>query len=192
MNDKMTFEDVLARFGSRVELWPAEVRRSFEPMLASDAEARRLMGEAAALDAVLAQAPLTSLERQTRLSASILAAARQSGQPSASPVSGAAGKVVSLEARRRADAERARQQASKVAPLSAPVGLRGRRVSASSWPAAGVLAASLVLGVWLGSSDVTSSFTGDVVVAFAGSSETDEEVSDFPLFDLESGSEVSL
>jgi hypothetical protein len=55
--------EVLAAYGAAPRRWPAEERSDAERLLASSAEAKILSREAAALDALLDQAPRPALPR---------------------------------------------------------------------------------------------------------------------------------
>lgn len=132
----MTQATELAALADRLEIsgadrtrWPAQERLRFAPLIAGNDEARRMMAEAAALDRLLDAAPAIAPARLEGLIDRIVATAEAEG---ARPVDN----VVDLAAARRAPAPR-------VAP-------RQR----SGWQAAALLAASLVLGAFVGTSGV--------------------------------------
>jgi len=143
-NSNMTiadFERLLDVYGSDRTRWPVEARASAGQLVARDKSARRLLAEAEALDRALERAPLPSLAEEAAVADRILAAARRS--PRMVPV----GKV---------DAARPiRPAIDNVVRLP---GSRTRRrwlTSSALGGAAGVLAASLALGVFLGLSNLS-------------------------------------
>ncbi len=115
------------------------------------------MAEAAALDRLLDVAPTARKEQEQGLTGRIVAAARLQHKPlSASEVAPAVSNIVKLPAWVR------RPQIA-------------RAFGASEWPAAGLLAASLVLGVMLGSAGTLDSTMQEVAeVAGLSSSPTVE------------------
>lgn len=131
MTDKTTregtgldaFEKALETFGSDRTRWPAPVRRDFAGLLATSADAQARMREAEALDRLLDLAPPPAIDTNT-LASRILAAAAAEGAATAAPA--AAARPWSIFERRSA----------------------GR--SDERWPAAALLAASLVLGAIFG------------------------------------------
>jgi hypothetical protein len=143
-NNTMTitdFERLLDVYGSDRTRWPVEARASAGQLVARDKAARRLLAEAEALDRTLERAPLPTLAEESALAVRILAAARRS--PRMVPTA-------------KADATPLDQRSiDNVVRLP---GLRAR----SRWPtrtafggAAGMLAASLALGVFLGLSNLS-------------------------------------
>ncbi|MCC7253735.1 hypothetical protein [Hyphomicrobium sp.] len=113
-------EEVLERFGSDRTRWPAPVRRTFAGLLAQDAAAKARLREAEALDRLLDLAPEPELD--TRALADRIVAAAMAETPA-------------------------------VAPPKARVAwaIFDRRTAAEGqWPAAALLAASLVLGTVFG------------------------------------------
>ena len=143
-NNTMTtadFERLLDVYGSDRTRWPVEARASAGQLVARDKAARRLLAEAEALDRTLERAPLPSLAEEAALADRILAAARRS--PRMVPVV-------------QADAARmARRAIDNVVRLP---GLRARprwMTPTALGSAAGTLAASLALGVFLGLSSLS-------------------------------------
>ena len=135
------FERLLDVYGSDRSRWPVEARAGAGLLVARDKAARRLLAEAEALDRALERAPLPSLVEEAALAERIIAAARRSPRmvpptaaASAVIVEPVAGNVVRLPAAR----PRSRWIASRA--------LGG---------AAGMLAASLALGVFLGLSNLS-------------------------------------
>jgi hypothetical protein len=106
----------------------------FAGIIAEDKEAQRLLREAAALDALLDRASSASKDREHALKERIMAAALRSSETKLAVVTHGAGGQPERSAWRL------------------PALARGRRSSARhEWPAAALLAASLVVGVMLGS-----------------------------------------
>lgn len=143
-NNTMTtadFERLLDVYGSDRTRWPVEARASAGQLVARDKAARRLLAEAEALDRTLERAPLPSLAEEAALADRILAAAHRS--PRMVPVV-------------QADAARmARRAIDNVVRLP---GLRARprwMTPTALGSAAGTLAASLALGVFLGLSSLS-------------------------------------
>jgi hypothetical protein len=71
-------ERLLDVYGSDRTRWPVDARSGAGQLAARDRAARRLLGEAEALDRVLEQAPLPSLARESALADRIIAAAQRS------------------------------------------------------------------------------------------------------------------
>jgi hypothetical protein len=143
-NNNMTiaeFERLLDVYGSDRTRWPVEERACAGQLVARDRTARRLLAEAEALDRTLERAPLPSLAKEAALADRILMAARRS------PRMVAAGKVEAVGG--------AGRQAGNVVPLPASRGRGPARSRTAFGSAAGVLAASLALGVFLGLSNLS-------------------------------------
>ncbi len=138
-------ERLLDVYGADRTRWPARERLQFASLITDEPEAQRLMAEAAALDQLLDLAPTASKERERALTERVVAAARvQQHKPlRASEVSPAVSNIVKL-----------------------PAWVRRPQIAgafgASDWPAAGLLAASLVLGVMLGSAGMLDSTMQEV------------------------------
>jgi hypothetical protein len=116
------FERVLETFGSDRTRWPARVRRNFAGLLAGNAEAQARLRDAEALDRLLDLAPQPAID--TSALADRIMAAAAAERPRASP------------ARPR---------------TPWPVFERRiRHAAEAQWPAAALLAASLVLGMFSG------------------------------------------
>lgn len=131
--ERQALEHLLEVYGADRTRWPARERLRFAPFIGDDVEARRLVAEASALDSLLDLAPRAGEDRERALQERIVAAALRSVETKLAVV---AENGARLPVRARL--------ASVVASVrKAPV----RR----EWPAAGLLAASLVLGVFLGS-----------------------------------------
>ena len=143
-NNTMTiadFERLLDVYGSDRTRWPVEARASAGQLVARDKAARRLLAEAEALDRTLERAPLPSLAEEAALADRILAAARRS--PRMVPI-----------AKNDAGAM-ARRAIDNVVRLPS-LRTRPRWLARSAFGgAAGMLAASLALGVFIGLSSVS-------------------------------------
>jgi hypothetical protein len=128
--DRQALERLLDIYGADRTRWPARERLRFASIIAEDKAAARLLAEADALDRLLDRAPRTSEVRMHALKERIVAAAVRSGHGGLAvvPTGALPGQRLRSWARRPA------------------LGFSG-----SEWPAAAVLAASLVLGVLLGS-----------------------------------------
>jgi hypothetical protein len=142
-NSSMTvaeFERLLDVYGSDRSRWPVEARASAGQLVARDRAARRLLAEAEALDRALERAPLPSLAKEAALADRILSAARRSPRmvlPARSEAVQAASRATSTSV-------------DNVIRLPAPGQRSGWLTRKAFGGAAGMLAASLVLGVILG------------------------------------------
>ena len=130
---RATDREALARLleihGADRTRWPARERLRFAGVISEDKTAAKLLAEAEALDRLLDQAPRASDAGIEALKERIVAAALRTHEPHLAVIAGG----------------------KKVAVL--PQARLGRRSLATrfiEWPAAAVLAASLVLGVMLG------------------------------------------
>lgn len=128
-------EALLDAYGSDTSRWPKEAQARAGVLLASNAQASRLMVEARALDALLGRAPLPARERQTALADRIVAQALSGASPGSAREAAApdSGIVIPWPGAAR---ERA-----------APAWKPSRR---PAWSAAALLAASLCLGIFVG------------------------------------------
>jgi len=131
--DREALERLLEIYGADRTRWPARERLRFASVVSEDKAAARLLAEADALDRLLELAPRASGADIDALKERIMAAALRSRPPQLVVV--ASGKSTS----------------------GADMAARGRRSAFAAkfgrgeWPAAAMLAASLVLGVMLGS-----------------------------------------
>jgi hypothetical protein len=121
--------------GSDRTRWPAQERLRFAPLLAQSSEARQLLAEAAALDRVLDMAPGPDGARLAPLIDRIVALAEREGQ-------GDSTKVVPFPAHR---------PASRAARPP---------INSGGWRAAALLAASLVVGAFVGTTGLLGSGVG--------------------------------
>jgi len=135
------FERLLDVYGGDRTRWPAEARAAAAQLVARDAKARRTLAEAESLDRVLERAPLPSLAVEAALAERIVAAAQRS--PRIVKTAGGQSPVVSLPEDRAVPPPRT---ASRKFGL-----LRGEI------RAAAVLAASLMVGIFIGISNVPQS-----------------------------------
>jgi hypothetical protein len=127
---------LLEIFGADRSRWPARDRLKFAELLAESAEARRLVAEAEAFDRLLDQAPEPKATDITALSKRILAAAAADAPAD------------------RASKTQTFSRAAK--PGGEPLRRQARRMV--DWPAAALMAASLMLGIFAG----TNGYLGDV------------------------------
>lgn len=132
--------------------WPAPERLRFAPLLKSEKSARDMVAEAAALDRLLDTAPQVSGARAAALAERIVAAAHRNPQSAAPAGHAAAAAMQPVDVSARGITDLAARRA--VGLLRPVVRLPFGR---ASWPAAGMLAASLVLGIFAGDSGVLGS-----------------------------------
>jgi hypothetical protein len=130
VEDRAALERLLDIYGADRTRWPARERLRFASVISDDKAAARLLAKAEALDRLLDQAPATSEADMEALKERIMAAALRSGGTNLQVVAGGGSATKNWPARLKAPAFAAR---------------------VAEWPAAAVLAASLVVGVMLGS-----------------------------------------
>ena len=138
--DREALERLLDIYGADRTRWPARERLRFAGVVSEDKLAARMLAEADALDQLLEQAPRASSADVDALKERIMAAALRAQAPQLAVV--ASGKPGS----------------AKAVPLAGRRAPFNPRFTRSQWPAAGMLAASLVLGVmlgWTGTLDTT-------------------------------------
>ncbi len=140
---------LLEIYGADRSRWPAADRMRLSSVIAIDPRAKAALAEAAALDRLLDMAPLVSIDRERALAQAILAAA------AANPSPVQTSNVVALPAARK-----------PAVPF-----LRGQARHA----AGALLAASLVLGIFAGTSGQLSS-TVDYVAEAVGLSDDESEL----------------
>jgi hypothetical protein len=148
--DRQALERLLEVFGADRTRWPARERLRFASLICEDDAARRLVAESAALDALLDRAPRASEDRERALKERIVAAALRSGEAKLAVVASGQPKASHLPTFMRA----ARLGSSR----------NGTRAS-REWSAAALLAASLVIGVMLGSSGTFDATVQEVAEA---------------------------
>jgi hypothetical protein len=127
--DREALERLLDIYGADRTRWPARERLRFAGVISEDKTAARMLAEADALDRLLEQAPRASSADVEALKERIMAAALRAKAPQLAVVAGGKGPV-------------------KVAAARPALAARFAR---GEWRAAAMLAASLVLGVMLGS-----------------------------------------
>jgi uncharacterized membrane protein YccC len=126
----LALERHLEIYGADERRWPEAARERFASLIASDARARASLAEARALDRLLDRASWPSVSRERAVRDRIMAAvSNDSGGVRSAP---AAARVVELPPRRQP-------------PRTAPVASR------TGWRIAALLAASLAIGIYLGS-----------------------------------------
>jgi hypothetical protein len=127
--DREALARLLEIHGADRTRWPARERLRFAGVISEDKTAAKLLAEAEALDRLLDQAPRASAAGIEALKERIVAAALRTHEPHLAVIAGG----------------------KKVAVLpQARLGRRSLAARFGEWPAAAVLAASLVLGVMLG------------------------------------------
>lgn len=166
------FENVLDTFGGNPARWPAEKRERLVSLAAADTDAARLLREARALDTVLTKAAGPPVGDTRALAERIAAAVANTapGQPAraerqpdgghASPP-GTSGIVIAWP--RGSEKSRVAEQAAAVTG-SMP---RRERVT-SGWRTAALLAASLVVGIFVGTSDFVPTDVTGLVASLTG------------------------
>jgi hypothetical protein len=140
------FERLLEIYGSDRTRWPVEARASAGQLTARDPTACRLLLEAEALDRILERAPLPSLASEAALAERIVVAAQRSPRM-----------VPTGEAIASPHAEAGTRAVPQRASMSSVVRLADRRRWLSHSPAgraAGLLAACLMVGIFLGAAAV--------------------------------------
>lgn len=160
--DREALERLLDVYGADRTRWPARERLRFASFISEDEAAQRLVAESTALDALLDRAPRASEARERALKERIVAAALRSAEPQLA--------VVSTDEENAMPRLPAWLRSARRAPLSART--RERR----EWPAAGLLAASLMIGVMLGSAGTFDGTVQEVAEAagFASAGETSQ------------------
>jgi len=136
--DLLALQRLLDSHGADRTRWPARERLRFAPLIAEDREARTLLREAEALDRLIDLSPRVSKVREEALAARIVAraVAEPRGAAVPSPV--------------------LRPVASQRATLATMRMPRAAMASWRAWPAAGLLAASLLVGVIVGGAGLAS------------------------------------
>ena len=132
---------VLEAYGADPAGWPAAERVALMALASADPRAARLVAEARALDRLLATPPSRDPAAEANLLEAIVARAEATPQPKAETATGA--EVVDLSSARDA---RHRTSTAR----------RTLRPAVGTWRAAGVLAASLLVGLYLGVSGIAA------------------------------------
>jgi hypothetical protein len=154
-NDEMdALERLLASHGADRTRWPAPERLRFAPLLTASEQARRRLAEAAALDRLLDLAPESRTNRSALADRIVAAASAEAARP----------QVIRLP------------QRSKAGSLFGSASAFGREVMRSGqWAGGALLAASLVLGAFIGTSGVFNSAIQPLTVAAADETDTDAD-----------------
>jgi hypothetical protein len=150
-------QSLLETYGADMRRWPQTARARTEAVLDADRQAARMLAEAKALDAVLARAPLPAPERHAALAERIVAEAR-SRTPEVAGAGRSSGIVIPWP---RAARRAAREPVAAIAH-TAP------------WRAAGLLAASLALGVFIGAFDLTPASVDQLMESVEYNSDLDQ------------------
>ena len=153
------FEQHLDVYGANQERWPEVTRAKFQDLLATDLRARTLLAEARALDGVLSRAPVVDAARMAALTDRIVATVGAEARERS------AGSVVVLSPARRARSAR----------MSAP------RFGSAGWRVAASLAASLVIGIYLGTAPTVMSAVETVAASVGMTNASDDDT--IALFD---------
>lgn len=170
-SDIEVLERLLSIYGADRDRWPAAERLQMAPLLAGDAQARRMLREAQALDRLLDLAPAVASSRQPELMdriASIAATQRRQALSETVSEDATMREPIRFEvASRIARAPAAMLQKRRpMLPPGASLSGRGRAM-----PAAALLAASLLVGVFAGWSQVIGGMLGDSTVEVSSASE---------------------
>lgn len=182
-------ENVLDTFGGDPARWPSAKRERMVGLAATDKDARRLLREAEALDAVLTRAAGPPVGDTSRLADRIAAAASGSAQAGATDggagrlhsaaednaaAGGKAGVVIAWPLTAAASGARPVPRPSTAAqvavPAGSPVPRRDRLVS--NWRTAAMMAASLMLGILVGVMDLVPAEVSQLVAGGESRTET--------------------
>lgn len=169
------FEQVLDTFGANPARWPEARRERLTELAASDNRAQRLLREAKALDAMLSRAagPPTG---DTRALADRIAGAISSAYDAA-PLRPLISERPAASAKDRPGTVIAwpRKGPRSTAPAAVPVTVMPRRDRAP-WRAAALMAASLLVGIFVGAMDVMPSNVSQLVAGIETTSEAPREL----------------
>jgi hypothetical protein len=158
---KPDLEELRTRFdayGADMTRWPQAARARAEAAVSVDPQVARMLAESKALDAVLAHAPLPAPERRAALADRIVAEARSLAVEAASHTPARQpGTVIPWPGARRA-----------------PPGPAVSSAQQTPWRAVALLAASLMLGVFVGAYDLVPGAIDPLVDAVDFSSDFDQ------------------
>jgi hypothetical protein len=178
------FEGVLDTFGSDPARWPSAKRERLLDLAAADRDARQLLSEARALDAVLAHGAGPAAGSAVALADRIAAAAMASKPPTSAASSSLTERVASAPHDAASSTRekpgvviawpKADTAAHRTAALSGPAPHRER--AKTQWRTAAALAASLVLGIFAGAMDIVPSGFSGLVPGVEASSDTPREL----------------
>jgi len=146
--DRQALERLLEVYGADRTRWPARERLRFASFIGEDEPAQRLVAEATALDSLLDRAPRASEAREHVLKERIVAAALRSADTKLAVVAGSG-------------ADNATRWPAWMRPASLASSL-GKAPARTEWAVATVMAASLVIGVMLGSAGTFDSTVQEV------------------------------
>jgi hypothetical protein len=178
-------EGVLDTFGGDPGRWPASKREQMMGLTASDKDARRLLREAEALDAVLTRAAGPPVGTTAGLAERIAAAAAGSAQAGSADAGtdrvhsgaqdhaaagGRAGVVIAWPRSGSRSGPRPSSAARVADPTGSPTLRRDRM--ASNWRTAAMMAASLVIGLLVGVMDLVPAEVSQFVAGGESRSET--------------------
>lgn len=149
-NDRKMLAQVLDTWGSDRSRWPSDRRARLAHLLETDATSRRLVAEARALDRVLDRAPLVAGDRMAALADRIMASAVEATGKVAAPPS--SGRVVSFPSFRLQTALK------RPSNTNSDDALTGR----TAWQSAALIAASLLIGVYIGAGSTVLPIMQDV------------------------------
>ena len=166
------FESLLEAYGGNLARWPTQHALAAQSLLQSSSEARARLAGAQALDRLLDKASSPDPQRLRLLTDRIVAAAEGNAplrKPGHSPAAAASAddgaRVIPLPVPRK--------RMPAPAPVVRPAPARPRR----QWQAAAALAASLMMGIVIGLTDVGQSTTlGVTSLAGASQSASDTEL----------------
>jgi hypothetical protein len=177
-------EGVLDTFGGDPGRWPASKRERLVGFAASDKDARRLLREAEALDAVLTRAAGPPVGDTVRLADRIAAAAAGSAQAGAgrlhnaaedqTAAGGKAGVVIAWPVSGPVSGARSGPLSNPAARTATPEGSATQRRDrpSSNWRTAAMMAASLLVGVFVGVMDLVPAEVSQFVAGIDSTSET--------------------
>jgi hypothetical protein len=182
-------ESVLDTFGGDPGRWPASKRDRMIGLAATDKDARRLLREAEALDAVLTRAAGPPVGNTARLAERIAAAASGSAQAGAADggagglhsvavdhaaAGGKAGVVIAWPLTGPRAGTHSGPRSSSAARVADPTGrpVPRRDCLTSNWRTAAMMAASLMIGVLVGVMDLVPAEVSQFVAGVDSRTET--------------------
>ncbi len=182
--DLTDFEGVLDTFGSDPARWPSAKRERLLGFAAADGDARHLLREARALDAVLARGAGPAAGSAIALADRIAAAAMASKPPTSASGNSFAERVAAAAHDDAASTRdkpgvviawpKADATAARAAALTGSAQRRNRPMR--QWRTVAALAASLVLGVFVGAMDFVPSGFSRLVPGIEAHAETPREL----------------
>jgi len=170
------FENVLDTFGGNPARWPADRRESLIRLAAADAEAGRLLREARAFDAVLSHGAGPPVGNTSALADRIAAAVANTSPgraahgetpPVGNPPASDSTSGVVIAWPRAGEKSRVAAQA-----MALPGSLPQRERVPGGWRTAALLAASLVVGIFVGVADLVPAEVTQIVASATTGTET--------------------